>query len=80
MDWQVEKCHKSPELHFDTLNSQTNAILTRSKSEGPLEPGDFFITQHSCLEHIHVTFHVAAGRNDAVFNPEAPDLYDKYKV
>lgn len=76
----VEKCQKSPELHFDTFHSQRTAVQTKIKQGGALEPGDFFITQHSCLEHIHVVFHLAAGRNDVVFNPEAPDLYDRAPV
>eukprot|EP00656_Telonema_subtile_P007037 TRINITY_DN13286_c0_g1_i5.p1 TRINITY_DN13286_c0_g1~~TRINITY_DN13286_c0_g1_i5.p1 ORF type:complete len:545 (+),score=184.67 TRINITY_DN13286_c0_g1_i5:158-1792(+) len=76
----VHKCQKSPELHFDTFNSQRTAVQAKIKQGGALEPGDFFITQHSCLEHIHIIFHLAAGRNDVVFNPEAPDLYDRSPV
>merc|ERR1712166_17743 len=76
----VEKCQKAPELHFDTFNTQTSVLDVKLKEEGGLQPGDFFITHHSCLEHVHVIFHLAAGRNDVVFNPDAPDLYDKAPI
>ena len=32
------------------------------------------------LQHIHVIFHLTAGRNDVVYNPDAPELYDKSPV
>eukprot|EP00658_Telonema_sp_P-2_P011236 TRINITY_DN14265_c0_g1_i17.p1 TRINITY_DN14265_c0_g1~~TRINITY_DN14265_c0_g1_i17.p1 ORF type:complete len:606 (+),score=169.77 TRINITY_DN14265_c0_g1_i17:62-1879(+) len=76
----VRKCQKSPELHFDTFNTQTQTVRTKTEQDGGLEPGDFWITQHSCLEHLHVVFHLAAGRNDCVYNPDAPDLDDKSEV
>jgi len=76
----VEKCRKAPELHFDTFNTQTSILDSKLKEDGALQPGDFFITHHSCFEHIHVIFHLAAGRNDVVFNPEAPDLYDNAPI
>jgi len=72
----AERCHRAPELHFDSLRTQCDAVAQESR----LEAGDFFITRHSSFDSVHVMFHLVASRNDLSYNPENPLLYDRSPV
>ncbi|RHZ88578.1 hypothetical protein Glove_22g186 [Diversispora epigaea] len=52
-----ECCKESTEFHFDSVDSQFEAIEKDFQTDG-VQEGDFFITKHSNLPLVHVVFHL----------------------
>ncbi|CAG8469229.1 9677_t:CDS:10 [Diversispora eburnea] len=52
-----ECCKESTEFHFNSVESQFEAIEKDFQTDG-VQEGDFFITKHSNLPLVHVVFHL----------------------
>jgi len=61
----LDICRRSTEFHFEDVEIQL-AKMNIELGNQKLNSGDFFVTQHSNLAHVHVVFHIAIEKkNDA---------------
>jgi len=64
----IRFCGVSAEFHFDSFKEQ---VAKLKEANIKLNPGDFFITKHSNLNHVNVAFHLIMENANAFLQPDS---------